>query len=71
MIITLELKSLLEVIYFDTPLVYRSCDILGKLSYVEGMFGPPLEMFHCGWTAIVYNVTGMMNIYDIRRMHLS
>nr|MBP8708363.1 glycosyltransferase [Caldisericia bacterium] len=43
---------------FDTPLVYRSCDILVKLSYVEGMFGPPLEMFHCGGTAIVYNVTG-------------
>ena len=29
-----------------------------KLSYVEGMFGPPLEMFHCGGTAIVYNVSG-------------
>ncbi|MGA9868842.1 MAG: hypothetical protein WBQ75_20635, partial [Acetobacteraceae bacterium] len=29
-----------------------------KLSYVEGMFGPPLEMFHCGGTAIVYAVTG-------------
>jgi hypothetical protein len=22
------------------------------------MFGPPLEMFHCGGTAIVYDVTG-------------
>src|SRR5436305_5002119 len=22
------------------------------------MFGPPLEMFHCGGTAVVYNVTG-------------
>lgn len=42
----------------QTPLVYRSCDILVKLSYVEGMFGPPLEMFHCGGTAIVYDVTG-------------
>lgn len=41
-----------------TPLVYRSCDVLVKLSYVEGMFGPPLEMFHCGGTAVVYNVTG-------------
>ena len=38
--------------------IYRSCDVLVKLSYVEGMFGPPLEMFHCGGTAIVYNVTG-------------
>jgi|GEM_PF-53595 len=44
---------------FDrTPPVYRSCDVLVKLSYVEGMFGPPLEMFHCGGTAIVYDVTG-------------
>lgn len=38
--------------------VYRSCDILVKHSFVEGMFGPPLEMFHCGGTAVVSNVTG-------------
>ena len=38
--------------------IYRSCDVLLKLSYVEGMFGPPLEMFHCGGTAVVYDVTG-------------
>jgi glycosyltransferase involved in cell wall biosynthesis len=38
--------------------IYRSCDVIVKLSYIEGMFGPPLEMFHCGGTAIVYNVTG-------------
>jgi hypothetical protein len=43
----------------ETPSVFRSCDILVKLSYVEGMFGPPLEMFHCGGTAIVYEVTGV------------
>ncbi len=42
----------------ETPPVYRSCDVLVKLSYIEGMFGPPLEMFHCGGTAIVYDVTG-------------
>ncbi len=41
-----------------TSEIYRSCDVLVKLSYVEGMFGPPLEMFHCGGTAIVYDVTG-------------
>jgi glycosyltransferase involved in cell wall biosynthesis len=41
-----------------TAEIYRSCDVLVKLSYVEGMFGPPLEMFHCGGTAIVYDVTG-------------
>jgi hypothetical protein len=38
--------------------IYRSCDVLVKLSYIEGMFGPPLEMFHCGGTAVVYDVTG-------------
>ncbi len=47
-----------QVPIHETPAVYRSCDVLLKLSYVEGMFGPPLEMFHCGGTAIVYNVTG-------------
>jgi hypothetical protein len=43
---------------FDTAKIYRSCDVIVKLSYVEGMFGPPLEMFHCGGTSITYNVTG-------------
>jgi len=42
----------------QTPPIYRSCHLLVKLSAVEGMFGPPLEMFHCGGTAIVYDVTG-------------
>ncbi|RMF05339.1 MAG: glycosyltransferase, partial [Alphaproteobacteria bacterium] len=41
-----------------TPDIYRSCDVLVKLSTVEGVFGPPLEMFHCGGTAIVWDVTG-------------
>lgn len=40
------------------PAVYRACDAIVKLSYVEGMFGPPLEHFHCGGTAVVYAVTG-------------
>lgn len=42
----------------QVPTLYRSCDLLVKLSLVEGMFGPPLEMFHCGGTAVVYDVTG-------------
>jgi len=42
----------------ETASIYRSCDILVKLSTVEGMFGPPLEMFHCGGTAVVFDVTG-------------
>jgi len=47
-----------QVPIHQTPAIYRSCDVLVKLSYVEGMFGPPLEMFHCGGTSIVYDVTG-------------
>lgn len=38
--------------------IYRSCDALLKLSEVEGMYGPPLEMFHCGGTLITNDVTG-------------
>ena len=47
-----------KVPILETARVYRSCDVLVKLSYVEGMFGPPLEMFHCGGTSITYDVTG-------------
>ncbi len=47
-----------KVPIFKTPEIYRSCDVIVKLSYVEGMFGPPLEMFHCGGTSITYDVTG-------------
>jgi O-antigen biosynthesis protein len=47
-----------KVPFAETPKIYRSCDVIVKLSYIEGMFGPPLEMFHCGGTAIVYDVTG-------------
>lgn len=42
----------------QTASIYRACDILIKLSTVEGMFGPPLEAFHCGGTSIVFDVTG-------------
>lgn len=41
-----------------TSEIYRSCDVLIKLSQVEGMFGPPLEMFHCGGTVVTWDVTG-------------
>ena len=43
---------------YDCAKIYRSCDVVVKLSYVEGMFGPPLEMFHCGGTAVTYDVRG-------------
>ena len=38
--------------------VYSSCDVLLKLSVVEGFFLPPLEMMSCGGTAIVTDVSG-------------
>lgn len=38
--------------------IYASCDVLVKLSTVEGMFGPPLEIFHTGGTSVSYDVTG-------------
>lgn len=40
------------------PEIYSSCDVLIKLSSVEGFFGPPLEMMACGETAITSDVTG-------------
>ena len=38
--------------------IYSSCDILVKLSRVEGFFGPPMEMMACGGAVIVGKVTG-------------
>ncbi len=37
---------------------YSRSDVVLKLSSVEGMFGPPLEGFHCGATCVVTPVTG-------------
>lgn len=50
-------------IYEKIPLhsvknVLREYDVIIKLSSVEGMFGPPLEMFSQGGIAITSNVTG-------------
>ena len=38
--------------------LYSSCDILLKLSRVEGFFGPPMEMMACGGTAVVGDCMG-------------
>jgi glycosyltransferase involved in cell wall biosynthesis len=38
--------------------IYSSCDILVKLSRVEGFFGPPMEMMACGGAVVVGKVTG-------------
>lgn len=50
--------------FFAVPMaemrrVYSSCDILLKLSTVEGASGPPLEMMACGGTCVVAKVTGV------------
>jgi O-antigen biosynthesis protein len=38
--------------------LFASTDVVLKLSRIEGMFGPPLEGFHCGATCVVTPVTG-------------
>ncbi|HBN10000.1 MAG TPA: hypothetical protein DD435_15620 [Cyanobacteria bacterium UBA8530] len=38
--------------------IYSSCDVILKMSKVEGFFGPPLEMMACGGTAVVAKVSG-------------
>lgn len=42
----------------DMKKIYSSCDVLLKLSRVEGFFGPPMEMMACGGVAVVGKVTG-------------
>lgn len=51
-------KIFTEVPYLQMPPIFRSCDLIIKLSTVEGFFGPPLEMMACGGTALTSNVTG-------------
>ncbi len=51
-------RRFVKVPYSEMPRIYASCDILVKLSAVEGFFGPPLEMMACGGTAVVSKVTG-------------
>jgi hypothetical protein len=51
-------KNFSKVPYREMAKIYKSCDVILKLSRVEGMFGPPLEAFHVGSTAVVSRVTG-------------
>jgi glycosyltransferase involved in cell wall biosynthesis len=53
-----EVRAFSSVPYTQMGEIYRSCDVLLKLSEVEGMYGPPLEMFHCGGTVVTFDVTG-------------
>ena len=38
--------------------IYSSCDILLKMSRVEGFFGPPMEAMACGCAVVVAKCTG-------------
>jgi glycosyltransferase involved in cell wall biosynthesis len=38
--------------------IYANCDILLKMSRVEGFFGPPMEAMACGCAVVVSEVTG-------------
>lgn len=42
----------------DTGAVYRSCDVVLRLSFVEGVSLVPLEMMACGGTVVTSDVTG-------------
>ncbi len=44
--------------YRDVKAIMSSCDVLLKMSEIEGFFGPPLEMMACGGTAVVTKVPG-------------
>lgn len=42
--------------------IYKSHDVLVKMSRVEGLYGPPIEAFHSGITCITSAVTGHQEI---------
>src|SRR5262249_37727012 len=44
--------------YQQMPSIYASADVLVKASNAEGMFGPPMEMFATGGTAVAWHVQG-------------
>ncbi len=48
-----------KVSFTDMPKIYSSCDILVKMTLVEGFFGPPMEAMACGCCAVVSEVTGV------------
>jgi glycosyltransferase involved in cell wall biosynthesis len=47
-----------QVPYRRMPSIYADSDVLVKASNAEGMFGPPLEMFATGGTAVCWDVQG-------------
>ncbi|WP_161602407.1 glycosyltransferase family 4 protein [Tautonia marina] len=47
-----------QVPYHRMPSIYADSDVLVKASNAEGMFGPPLEMFATGGTAVCWDVQG-------------
>ena len=51
-------KLFLKIPQSEMRKIYSECDVLLKMSKVEGVFGPPLEMMACGGTCVVGDVTG-------------
>ncbi len=47
-----------KVPFSEMKKIYSSCDTLLKMSSVEGVFGPPLEMMACGGTCVISKVSG-------------
>lgn len=47
-----------NVPFYQMKDIYSSCDILLKMSRVEGFYGPPLEMMACGGLVVTAKVTG-------------
>jgi glycosyltransferase involved in cell wall biosynthesis len=47
-----------NVMHHNMRKIYSNCDVLVKMSRVEGFFMPPLEMMSCGGTVITGKVTG-------------
>jgi len=48
-----------QVPFHEMKFIYSSCDVLLKMSEVEGFCLPPLEMMKCGGTAVISEVTGI------------
>lgn len=44
--------------------IYSDCDVLLKMSQVEGFFGPPMEAMACGCAVVCSKVTGYSEYID-------
>lgn len=51
-------RHLSALSHAELAALFRESDVLVKLTRAEGMYGPPLEGFHCGATVVTTAVTG-------------